>query len=72
MIRAGYPPERAMELWQNMIDIGADFDLELLSTHPAGKNRIENIGKAIPILREYDSKLLQDEDISSKFKSIKE
>lgn len=50
MARAGYNPEAAIALWQNMEAATAEAGQppEFLSTHPNPANRIENIRAALP------------------------
>jgi metalloendopeptidase OMA1, mitochondrial len=50
MARAGYNPEAAIQLWQNMqaATAGGGQPPEFLSTHPNPGNRIESIRAALP------------------------
>jgi predicted Zn-dependent protease len=50
MARAGYNPEAAIGLWQNMqaATAGSGQPPEFLSTHPNPGNRIEAIQAALP------------------------
>jgi len=50
MARAGYNPEEAITLWQNMEAATAEAGQppEFLSTHPNPEHRIENIRAALP------------------------
>lgn len=50
MARAGYNPEAAIALWQNMAAATAETGQppEFLSTHPNPEHRIENIRAALP------------------------
>lgn len=50
MAHAGYDPQAAVELWQNMeaAAAGAGRPPEFLSTHPHPENRIESIQAALP------------------------
>jgi len=50
MARAGYNPEEAIALWQNMAAATAQAGRppEFLSTHPNPEHRIENIRAALP------------------------
>ncbi|MCO7187096.1 MULTISPECIES: M48 family metallopeptidase [unclassified Pseudoalteromonas] len=40
MAKAGFKPEGAVELWQNMEKAGGERPMEFLSTHPSPQNRI--------------------------------
>ena len=53
MARAGYDPHAAVGLWQRMAAEGGPRPPELLSTHPAPEDRIENIQRLIPQAMEY-------------------
>src|SRR3546814_3039846 len=50
MARAGYDPQAAIQLWQNMeaATAGSGQPPEFLSTHPNPGNRIEAIQAALP------------------------
>src|SRR5688572_3678037 len=49
--RAGYDPRAAVTLWQKMIKVGGGGPPQLLSTHPAPAERIED-------LKEYSAKVM--------------
>jgi len=52
--RAGYNPEGALELWKKMVKkFETQEPPEWLSTHPAGKNRLQYIKKAIEYLKSH-------------------
>lgn len=46
--RAGYDPRAAVTLWQKMIAANRAAPIQLLSTHPSGPNRIEEIERHLP------------------------
>lgn len=46
--RAGYNPRAGVTLWQKMLKASAGAPPEFISTHPAGKTRIEDIEKTLP------------------------
>jgi predicted Zn-dependent protease len=46
--RAGYDPRAGITLWQKMAAASKGQPLEFLSTHPAGKTRIEDIQRQLP------------------------
>lgn len=46
--RAGFNPRAGVTLWQKMIEANNSKPLELLSTHPAGQNRVKEIEKHLP------------------------
>jgi len=48
MARAGFEPEQAVKLWQNMAAAGGGSGPELLSTHPAPESRIRDLGTQVP------------------------
>ena len=52
MARAGYDPRKAVALWQQLNN-NQNRSLAFLSTHPASKNRIENIKRQIPYALRY-------------------
>jgi len=49
MARAGFNPEASVQLWRNMEEAsGGKGPPELLSTHPSGERRIEELNERIP------------------------
>jgi len=46
--RAGYDPQAGVSLWQKMGSAAKGAPPQWLSTHPAGKTRIKDIGASIP------------------------
>ncbi len=48
MAMAGYDPREAVPFWERMNEMGGQRTLELLSTHPAPENRINNIKEYLP------------------------
>lgn len=52
MVQAGYDPQGAVELWQNMQALkGANKrPPELLSTHPSAATRVRDLERAIPLV----------------------
>lgn len=54
MARAGYDPEQAVRLWQNMaLAKGGNGPAELLSTHPSDGNRILALERLLPEARKF-------------------
>jgi predicted Zn-dependent protease len=53
MAMAGYNPEEAVNFWERMMNSGGVKPPEFLSTHPADKNRIEAMQKAMPEAMKY-------------------
>jgi predicted Zn-dependent protease len=53
MAKAGYPPEAAIELWQNMMQAPGDKPPAFLSTHPSDQQRIADIRKHLAEARKY-------------------
>lgn len=53
MAKAGYQPEAAIELWQNMMQAPGDKPPAFLSTHPSDQQRIADIRKHLPEARKY-------------------
>ena len=47
MADAGFNPEAAVQLWQNMAELGGDQPPEIMSTHPAHDTRIEDLRKGL-------------------------
>ncbi len=45
MAKAGFNPRQSVKLWQNMAKAGGGGGPEFMSTHPANKTRIKNLGK---------------------------
>ena len=50
MNRAGYDPNTAIQLWENMMALGSGGVPEFLSTHPDPRNRISAMRQAIAAL----------------------
>lgn len=48
MALAGYDPNAAVTLWQKMAKAAGNSNSSLLSTHPSGPERIENLKSQIP------------------------
>jgi predicted Zn-dependent protease len=48
MARAGFNPEQAVPLWENMGRIGKEKPPEFLSTHPSDETRMKNLRAKIP------------------------
>jgi predicted Zn-dependent protease len=46
--RAGYDPRSGVTLWQKMMSAGGGAPPQILSTHPAGPNRIKDIEANLP------------------------
>ena len=53
MAKAGYPPEAAVTLWQNMMQVPGGKTPEFMSTHPATETRIRDIKAHLPEARSY-------------------
>ena len=52
--RAGYDPRAAITLWQKMAKAsGSDSKFDFLSTHPAPKKRMDNLGRLVPRMMPY-------------------
>ena len=51
MSMAGFNPEGAIALWQNMSRAGGDHPPEMLSTHPADQSRIRELNNRLPKAR---------------------
>ncbi|MCW8195011.1 M48 family metallopeptidase [Proteobacteria bacterium 005FR1] len=51
MAEAGFRPEAAVDLWQNMAEAGGPAPPELLSTHPSPQSRIEDLREQIPTVQ---------------------
>ena len=57
MAMAGYDPREAVDFWKRMESTKKGASLpEFLSTHPAGKKRIEDIEKLVPEAMQYYQK----------------
>ncbi|HWW68481.1 MAG TPA: M48 family metallopeptidase [Duganella sp.] len=48
--RAGFDPRAGVALWQKMSAINKSQPISFLSTHPAGKDRIANMNKNMPLV----------------------
>lgn len=48
MARAGFEPQQAVTLWQNMSKAGSQQAPEFLSTHPSNQARIADLQRAMP------------------------
>ena len=48
--RAGFDPRAGVALWQKMGAANAQQPLELLSTHPGGESRINEMNKSMPLV----------------------
>jgi len=48
MAQAGFDPQEAVTLWQNMMKSQGDGPPEFLSTHPSGASRIERLQEQMP------------------------
>lgn len=48
MAKAGFEPEQAVKLWENMAAAGGSSGPEILSTHPAPASRIRDLSAQIP------------------------
>lgn len=48
MARAGFNPDQAVPLWENMSRIGQEKPPEFLSTHPSDETRLNGLKKALP------------------------
>lgn len=53
MAKAGYPPEAAIALWQNMMQAPGAKPPAFLSTHPSDQQRIEDIRRHLPEAQRY-------------------
>lgn len=54
MAKAGFEPQQAVNLWQNMAKAsGGNSQPELLSTHPSSDNRIKDLQKEMPKANEH-------------------
>ena len=62
MARAGFNPEQAVPLWENMGRIGKEKPPEFLSTHPSDETRMKNLRAKIP-----GSKKLYEEALAKGF-----
>lgn len=47
LMEAGFKPEESQQLWRNMAKAGGKAPAEFMSTHPAAKTRIDNLGAHI-------------------------
>ncbi|HZP12885.1 MAG TPA: M48 family metallopeptidase [Nevskiaceae bacterium] len=52
MSMAGFNPEGAIALWQNMSHAGGEHPPEMLSTHPADQSRIRELNNRLPKARQ--------------------
>jgi len=48
MAKAGFNPEASVEVWQNMSKGSKGEPLEMMSTHPSNKTRINNLSNNMP------------------------
>ena len=48
MARAGYDPREAVGFWTRMSQLGGGGQVEFLSTHPSGENRIKQLNELMP------------------------
>ena len=48
MAEAGYDPRAAVDLWENMQELGGNGPLEWMSTHPSPGNRIKRLQDLMP------------------------
>lgn len=48
MAKAGFNPQESIQLWQNMAAVSGANPPEFMSTHPAGKTRIQKLTNALP------------------------
>lgn len=53
MAKAGYPPEAAIDLWRNMMQVPGQKPPPFLATHPSNEQRIADIKQYIPEARQY-------------------
>jgi predicted Zn-dependent protease len=53
MARAGFKPEEAPKLWENMAAQGSGSTPELLSTHPSPTSRIRALSEQVPKVQPY-------------------
>jgi len=52
--KAGYDPNAAVSLWEKMAEeSGNDSEFDFFSTHPAPKNRMDELGKLVPKMMPY-------------------
>jgi len=49
MSKAGFDPQQAVQLWQNMASVGGDKPPEFASTHPSDATRIQQIQARLPM-----------------------
>jgi predicted Zn-dependent protease len=56
MAMAGYNPNSAVDFWQRMASAAGAGQLEILSTHPADKTRINNLKLFMPEAMKYYKK----------------
>ena len=52
MARAGYDPAAAWEFWQRMAERNSTQPVEFLSTHPAGRKRMEALKEMMPEMQQ--------------------
>ena len=48
MAKAGFNPDQAIPLWENMSRIGKEKPPEFMSTHPSDETRLNGLKKALP------------------------
>jgi len=53
MALAGYDPQKAVDFWGKMSDLGGDKPAQIFSTHPSDDQRIEDIKAFLPEIPKY-------------------
>jgi len=56
MAMAGYNPQKAVDFWERMADMGGKKPPEFMSTHPSDQHRIEALKKIMPEAMKYYKK----------------